>query len=256
MAREPSVPGVRSGRGAITKRDGTWPLPEELQRERAQSGAMPVVSVPAVSVPASGPVEALRAPSMLESSAAPAFPKPPRPARPPGLTPGLSKLWNEVLERHDTLTNVDHYAALGLRYEAGSADVQQAFSALIARFHPDKLPGELELMRPYAVRIVARLNVARMMLATRHDRVVYLRELGRPIPPASSHPPPPGAAVARVRPERRPVPNPSALPRPAREVPLRVNRAEPPVRAKRESKPPSASERLLRALRRERPPSE
>jgi hypothetical protein len=211
--------------------------------------------MPAVTVPASGPVEALRpAPSVIESTAAPAFPKPPRPARPPGLTPVLSKLWNEVIERHDTLTNVDHYAALGLAYDAGSAEVQQAFSALIARFHPDKLPGELELMRPYAVRIVARLNVARMMLSTRHDRVAYLRELGRPIPPASSHPPPPGAMVARVRPERRPIANPS-LPRPAREVPLRVKREEP-VRPEREPSPPSASERLLRALRRERPPSE
>lgn len=124
----------------------------------------------------------------------------------------------EVLDRHDALVKLDHYAVLGIGYEVGGAEVQQAFSALVARLHPDKLPAELDLLRPYAVRIVARLNVARMALSTRRDREACLRSLGQPIPPPSSYPPArPGAVVARVRPERRPVANPAAGRRPVRE---------------------------------------
>jgi hypothetical protein len=240
MAREPSIPGVRSNRGAITKNDGTWPLPPELALELTRAGQAPGPS---------GPVAALRthptsaAAMPLPSAAAPAFPRPPRPARPAGLSPALQDRWYEVIERHDALPQLDHFAALNLSYDSGSAQVQQAFSQLIARFHPDKLPPELELLQPYAVRIVARLNVARMQLAARRDRETYLRSLGRPAPSSASEPPPQAAgaaaAVARVRPERRMVKRPASVPL-VREEPARPRRA---------SQPPSAGVRLMRALR-------
>ena len=252
MAREPSIPGARSPGGAITQNDGTGPLPPEVAREL-------VASTPAAR---SGPVEALRPrAAVAHSAAAPAFPKPPRPARPAGMAPAMQALWYEVLERHDALLQQDHFAALDVPYESGGRQVQQAFSKLIARFHPDKLPPELELLQPCAVRIVARLNVARMQLASRRDREDYLRSLGRPIPPPVSEPPPalPGAgraAVARVIPERRLVPRPASGPQPPRPQPPRPQALHPqaphpqPSRpAKREERPPSAGVRLMRALR-------
>lgn len=238
MARKPSYQGSRSSPQAITQNDGTWPLPEGLAREQAAAPPEPL---------ASAPVAALRGPvPARQSTAAPAFPRPPRPARPADLSPALQSLWREVLDRHDALARLDHFAVLGIPYEAGGSQVQAAFGQLIARLHPDKLPNELELLRPYAVRIAARLNVAHMMLSTRRDREAYLRSLGRPVPPPSVAPPAPGKVLARVRPERRPVPKPAAAPSPA---------PEELGRSKRVSRPPTAGARLLRALRRERPSS-
>jgi hypothetical protein len=235
MTREPSQHGQR--RQPITMRDGTWVLPHEIVRERELAAQTDTVS---------GPVAALRAEPERASAAAPAFPRPPRPARLPGLAPDLQALWSEVLDRHDALARQDDYEVLGIPYESGGTEVAEAFKALIGRLHPDKLPSELELVQPYAVRLFARLNVAHMRLGTRRDRVAYLRSLGKPIPAPSSHPPPRRTdnVVARVRPERRLVPKPASGQPAAHKEPLRPKQA---------SGPPSAGARLLRALRSKRP---
>jgi hypothetical protein len=196
---------------------------------------------PSVEQYAAGPAVSLREAPVPASNqdAAPRFPRPPRPARPPGLSLPLQARWKELLDRHDAIAELDHFALLGIPYECGVQHVQRAFAEQIKHWHPDKLPGELEALRPYAMRIVARLNDARQELSSRIDREAYLRRIGRAhkparAPRAESRP----VAVGRVELRKREA---GVAAIAAREERLRSKRPSDP--------PPTAAARLLRALR-------
>lgn len=107
------------------------------------------------------------------------FPRPPRPPRPPGLRPELQRRWKELLDHHDALANLDHFTLLGVADDASVTDMRRAFAIQVQRFHPDYLQDELVILKPYAVRILVRLNEARQLLSNRAERETYLRRLGR-----------------------------------------------------------------------------
>lgn len=107
------------------------------------------------------------------------FPRPPRPPRPPGLPPELQQRWKELLDHHEKVAELDHFALLGVSDDAPVEDVQRAFAIQVQSFHPDRLPDELAVLKPYAMRIVVHLNDARRLLSNPAQREDYLRRLGR-----------------------------------------------------------------------------
>lgn len=178
---------------STTADDGTWSLPPGL------SGHSGATAPEVVDSPDNVPTDPAPPPS--SPPPLPRFPRPPRPARPPDLPPASRDRWKEILDHHDSIGDLDYFALLGVPYNAGLGDVQRAFAEQMKLWHPDSLPDELWLLKPYAMRILVRLNAAREELSMPSSRQAYLRKLGRAEaspalrPPAMRYSPPPTATA-------------------------------------------------------------
>jgi curved DNA-binding protein CbpA len=81
----------------------------------------------------------------------------------------------------------DHFALLGVPFDAPVDVVQTAYLNLIRQLHPDKL-AELEITDPNAPRLFAQLGIAFSTLTDPARRATYLEQLARPPSSPSSHP--------------------------------------------------------------------
>jgi curved DNA-binding protein CbpA len=79
----------------------------------------------------------------------------------------------ELKARADKLEELDFYALLGVDRLSTPLVVQGAFFALAKRWHPDKLPPELEDMKAVATRLFARVTEAHATLSDGERRKQY-----------------------------------------------------------------------------------
>jgi tetratricopeptide (TPR) repeat protein len=110
-------------------------------------------------------------------SAIPVPPKTVPPPPPPALSAELVARWKEIVDRAATIDRADYFMMLDLPRDASHEDIQNAFFALAKRWHPDRLPPELALVRGACSRVFARMSEAHNTLADEEQRARYMKLL-------------------------------------------------------------------------------
>jgi curved DNA-binding protein CbpA len=82
-----------------------------------------------------------------------------------------------VLQRHARLAQLNHFELLEVPEHASGASIRRAFQQAVLRFHPDRLRGEHERLRPLAKEIVCRIGLAYRVLEDDASREHYRRSL-------------------------------------------------------------------------------
>ncbi|MGA2449235.1 MAG: DnaJ domain-containing protein [Polyangiaceae bacterium] len=148
----------------------------------------PLMGGPATSVQAGAGVSA--SPPSHVSSAPPPKPSsnamsgPPRslatptPVPPPvTMSDELAARWREIVERASSIDRADYFDMLGVPREASRKDIESAFYALARRWHPDRLPPELEPVRDACSRVFSRMSEALATLTDDEQRSHYMHLL-------------------------------------------------------------------------------
>lgn len=142
-------------------------------------------SVEPVTVPQAPPAEEPRRGSR-PSMPVPTSPsnKPPkrrdsgRPARAPsipsGLSPQHSAMWEDISRRVNAIDDQNYFEMLGISKDALGDKARDAYFELAKRLHPDRLPGELVALVPFAERIFHHLTQAHDTLTDDEKRLRYL----------------------------------------------------------------------------------
>jgi curved DNA-binding protein CbpA len=95
---------------------------------------------------------------------------------PPASQPPISSV--SVTQRHAELGRLNHYELLGVPESADHDTIVRAFQREAPRFHPDRLRGVDERLRPLAADIFRRMSEAYLVLENAESRERYSRELG------------------------------------------------------------------------------
>lgn len=82
-----------------------------------------------------------------------------------------------VLQRHARLAQLNHFELLDVPEHASSTTIRRAFQQAVLRFHPDRLRGEHERLRPLAKEIINQIGVAYRVLEDDTTREQYRRSL-------------------------------------------------------------------------------
>lgn len=82
-----------------------------------------------------------------------------------------------TIEAHLSASPQNHYDLLGISREANTATIRSAFFQLARVWHPDRLPKELEDLRPAVTRTFALMGEAHQMLSDEKKRSDYDRML-------------------------------------------------------------------------------
>src|SRR5688572_25166900 len=82
-----------------------------------------------------------------------------------------------VLQRHARLAQLNHFELLEVPEHASAATIRRAFQQAVLRYHPDRLRGEHERLRPLAKEIVSRIGLAFRVLEDDASRENYRRSL-------------------------------------------------------------------------------
>ncbi len=122
--------------------------------------------------------------SEMRQVAAPAPPPPPEPVE-PEVSPrrelsqtGRFASREEIEAKHQQLDQLNHYELLDLDLTASTEQIAAAFSALVRRWHPDRLSPDLSDLKDVAMRVFARMTEAHRALAHGNSREDYDRSLG------------------------------------------------------------------------------
>jgi curved DNA-binding protein CbpA len=84
----------------------------------------------------------------------------------------------EIEAKHRQLEQLDYYAVLDLERNASAEQIAAAFTALVRRWHPDRLSPELADLKEVSMRVFARMTEAHRTLAQPASRADYDRSLG------------------------------------------------------------------------------
>jgi curved DNA-binding protein CbpA len=84
----------------------------------------------------------------------------------------------EIEAKHRQLDQLDYYAVLDLERNASAEQIAAAFTALVRRWHPDRLSPELSDLKETSMRVFARMTEAHRTLAQVASRADYDRSLG------------------------------------------------------------------------------
>jgi curved DNA-binding protein CbpA len=101
----------------------------------------------------------------------------PAPPAPDSLSPELQARWSEVAKRALEIERENYYQMLGVSRTVTDSEVRDAYFALAKQWHPDRLPPELMLLRPWADRIFHYLTKAKDTLGNEKDRVAYQKSV-------------------------------------------------------------------------------
>ncbi len=93
------------------------------------------------------------------------------------LSAELAARWHEVQERAKQIEHETYFAMLGVERAASAETVQTAYLSAAKKWHPDRLPQELEALRPWADCIFDYLTRARDTLVSEKERGPYLRQV-------------------------------------------------------------------------------
>jgi curved DNA-binding protein CbpA len=110
------------------------------------------------------------------SSRAPA-PPPEAPPPPPHLAPDMAQRWREMADRASQLEGETFFQMLGVQPADGDDAVSRAYLEQVKRWHPDRLPSELEPLRPWVERVFRYVTEARDTLSDPEQRERYLQAL-------------------------------------------------------------------------------
>ena len=84
----------------------------------------------------------------------------------------------EIEAKHRQLEQLDYYSVLDLERNASAEQISAAFTALVRRWHPDRLSPELSDLKEVSMRVFARMTEAHRTLAHSASRQDYDRSLG------------------------------------------------------------------------------
>lgn len=115
-------------------------------------------------------------PSVEDSPGTPTPSAPPAPAKArSGPTRGPEEIaqFRAEIEEREKLEKADYYEVLGVERGVDPATVRAAFFQLAKRWHPDRLPQELEDVRDQVTRLFARMTEAHQVLSDLTQRAQY-----------------------------------------------------------------------------------
>ena len=82
-----------------------------------------------------------------------------------------------LIELRDRLAKADHFRALGLKRQCSAADVKQAYTDAVRRYHPDRAVGAPEATRAVLRELFERVNAAYRAIGDDAKRRAYANEL-------------------------------------------------------------------------------
>lgn len=100
-------------------------------------------------------------------------PEPPPPP-PPELSAEHRKQWEEIAARAVAIDTENYYDMLKVPRDASAAAIQKAYFALVKKWHPDRVPKELDGIRSHAELIFRHLTRAQETLTDENIRGRYL----------------------------------------------------------------------------------
>jgi curved DNA-binding protein CbpA len=113
-------------------------------------------------------------PSMRRHSGIPSAPPPPPPP-PDGLSPELEHRWSEIVERAQAIEGQTYFDMLAVGRTDGEDAVREAYFEQVRRWHPDRLPPDLQPLAPWVDRIFHHVTEARDTLSDPERRKQYAR---------------------------------------------------------------------------------
>jgi curved DNA-binding protein CbpA len=101
----------------------------------------------------------------------------PAPAASNAPKPGDPKRRAEIEARADLVEKDDYFKLLGLERTAEAGDIQKAYFAFAKTWHPDRLPGDLQDLKPQVAKVFARITEAYQTLNDPAKRATYVASL-------------------------------------------------------------------------------
>ena len=96
---------------------------------------------------------------------------------PPGAPEGLSeehtKRWDEVARVISMMDRQNYFEMLAVKESAEGKDVRSKYMTLAKKWHPDRLPAELDALRPWVEEVFHMLTVAKDTLSDDAKRAAY-----------------------------------------------------------------------------------
>ncbi len=169
-----SDPGASTGPSASISSTGDRPSGRLSSPPQMPTSMPRAPNVPSFAkiTPAFPVTQTNRVGSALDRTPSPAIP-----AQGSQLSPELTERRIEIKSRSATIDKQDYFEMLGVKRDATPDVVQTAFFTLAKRWHPDRLPKELEAVREEAQRVFARLGEAHQTLMDADRRGRYMRLL-------------------------------------------------------------------------------
>ncbi len=99
----------------------------------------------------------------------------PPPQPPATLSEDLKARWTEVAQFAVAIDTMTYFEMLGVDTSASPDAVREAYFAKVKKWHPDRLPPELQALRPWADTIFHHLTEAHKTLADTEERGKYLK---------------------------------------------------------------------------------
>lgn len=99
------------------------------------------------------------------------------PAPPASLSEEHRERWLEIVEFAKRVDTMNYFEMLGVEQTVSPKDVQPAFFQLVKKWHPDRLPTELEPLRETADTIFGHLSDAEKTLTDLEERGKYLKSV-------------------------------------------------------------------------------
>ena len=101
----------------------------------------------------------------------------PPPAPPRDLSPQLQAHWIELGELAVSIHDMNYFDMLGVSTSAGPDEVRDAFFALVKKWHPDRLPPELQPLASWNDQIFHHLSEAERVLSDNDERSKYIKSV-------------------------------------------------------------------------------
>lgn len=99
----------------------------------------------------------------------------PPPEPPASLSSELRARWKEVADFAVAIDTMTYFQMLGIDTAASPDAVREAYFAQVKKWHPDRLPPELQALRPWADTIFHHLTEAHKTLVDTEERGKYLK---------------------------------------------------------------------------------
>jgi len=97
------------------------------------------------------------------------------PAPPEGLSEEHTKRWEETGRVLSMMDRQNYFEMLGVKESASAGHIRSKYMALAKKWHPDKLPAELDELRPWVEEVFHLLTVANDTVSDEKKRSEYQR---------------------------------------------------------------------------------
>jgi hypothetical protein len=95
------------------------------------------------------------------------------PPPPPGLIDEHVKRWEETARVLGMMDRQNYFEMLGVKESAGASHIRSKYMALAKKWHPDRLPAELDELRPWTEEVFHLLTVANDTVSDEKKRAEY-----------------------------------------------------------------------------------